>query len=112
MQTLFIITLLCIIALLIMAGCLLYTCKIRKEAKAALPTDLIPTQYFLMRTLLGTFYLIIALVMAALAYYGVLNILQTVLCGLISLFLIILGAMVIRHYSTYIILNEILTNKQ
>ncbi len=108
MKTLLIITLLCALALLIMAVCLLCTCKLRKEAKEALPAELVPKQYFLMRTLLGIFYLIVSAVMAALAYYGVLNTLQTVLCALITLFLIIIGILVIRHYRTYILLNEIM----
>ncbi len=111
MKITLIITLICAVALLIMAVCLLCTCKIRKEAKEALPKELMPTRYFVWRTVLGVFNLIVAIVVAALVYYSVLSVLQTVLCALITIFLIIIGILVIRHYRTYIILNEILTDK-
>ncbi len=108
MKTLLIITLICAASLLIMAICLFSICHLVREAKEALPAELIPTKYFIWRTLLGVFYLILSLVMAALTYCGVLTTLQTVLCALITLFLIIIGILVIRHYRTYIILNEIM----
>ncbi len=111
MKTLLIITLICAASLLVLAVCLLCICRLVREAKGALPADLIPAEYFIWRIVLGIFYIIVAAIMAALVYYGVLNLLQTVLCALVTLFFMILGIMVIRHYRTYIVLHEILTDK-
>ncbi len=108
MKTLLIITLICAASLLIMAVCLLCMYHLVREAKEALPEELVPTKYFVWRGVMGVFYAIVAIVMVTLAYYGVLSVLQTLLCILITLFLIILGVMVIQHYRTYVVLHEIM----